>query len=373
MKKILIFILLAMTAQAQVDIILDLKNLWKDILGENIANLLEMNSGLNKAVSMCYVPEKSKSSANLDICVRMKQPVDLSIDVCKSAPDIPGFKKKKNVLSLNADKYMIDFCSKNILERAQSAIADMDIFSKENNFNFENPDNQNNSNKAEEDAGKFFAAGGSPKEIMKNSESISRQALYSGNQKVMREVVNYAKNSNRSMSNITSKNLSAPSNYTAYLLDRKNLVKAATSDHYEQSPLAVSSAIRQKVSSIKDSTEALDEAEQMSANATDKVDFGTNKRIQLYLDVLAKDDDYAIPTQEMVALLREDLRPDAIAKIKQQIKREAIIISELTQIDKARKDLLTIAGNKAVVISRQFDAKKAEEEIDELIDTGSGY
>jgi hypothetical protein len=320
--------------------------------------------------SICYIPEQSKSSANLDLCSYMETQDDFAVDICKFAPDIPGFTKKTNTLSLKSDEHMKDFCEKSVQEQAQSAIKDIDRFSKENNFNFGTSSDATDAN--EKEAGRFFATSGSPKEIMKNSESISRQALYSGNQKVMREVVNYAKNSNTAMSNVKLKDLSAPSDYTNYLLDRKALVKGSFSDHYSQSPLAVTSEARNKVQDTDDPKTAIDETKQITANASDKIDFGTNKRIQLYLDASAKNNDYAIPTQEMVNLLREDLRPEAIANIKQQMKRETLIISELMQIDQARKDILTISGNKAAVITRQFNTTEATKKIDDLIDDTSG-
>jgi len=320
--------------------------------------------------SICYVPEQSKSSANLDLCSYMETQDDFVVDICKFAPDMPGFTKKTNTLLLKSDEHMKDFCEKSVQEQAQSAIKDIDKFSKENNFNFGTSNDATDAN--EKEAGRFFATSGSPKEIMKNSESISRQALYSGNQKVMREVVNYAKNSNTAMSNVKLKDISAPSDYTNYLLDRKALVKGSFSDHYSQSPLVVTSEARNKVQDTDDPKAAIDEAKQITANASDKIDFGTNKRIQLYLDASAKNNDYAIPTQEMVNLLREDLRPEAIANIKQQMKRETLIISELMQIDQARKDILTISGNKAAVITRQFNTTEATKKIDDLIDDTSG-
>jgi hypothetical protein len=377
MKKTVIFILLTIllstTAQAGCD---DLPALLRTVcesvkksLGESLGKLLQMNDELNNAVSICYVPKQSSSSANLDLCGYMGTQEALAVDICEFAPELPGFTKKKNTLSFDTDKYMQSFCQKNIQEQAQSAIKDIDRFSKENNFNFGAPSNDNGAtDDAEKEAGKFFTTSGSSKEIMKNSESVARQALYSGNQKVMRESVNYAKNGNKKMSDVTLKDISAPSNYTNYLLDRKALVKGSFSDHYSQSALVISSEARNKVQAIEDPKKAIDEAKQITANASDKIDFGTNKRIQLYIDVLAKDDDYAIPTQDMVKLLREDLRAEAIAKIKQQMKREALIISELMQIDQARKDMLTIAGSKAVVITRKFDVNATEKEIKKLID-----
>jgi hypothetical protein len=377
MRKTVIFILLTIllstTAQAQCeDVPAIARSLCEEafkILGESLGKLLQMSSGLNNATSMCYVPKNSESSANKDMCSYIGTQEDFAVDICQAAPDLPGFTKKKNTLSFSTDKYMEDFCSQNTTKQAQSAIKDIDRFSKENNFNFGAPSNENNeTDAAEKEAGKFFDTKGSSKEIMKNTESVARQALYSGNQKAMRESVNYAKNSNTDMSKVTSKNLSAPSNYTNYLLDRKALVKGSFSDHTSQSLVVIASEARSKVKDTDDPAEAIKEAQQITANASDKIDFGTNKRIQLYIDVLAKDDDYAIPTQEMVKLLREDLRAEAIAKIKLQMKREALIISELMQIDQARKDMLTIAGSKAVVITRKFDANTTEKEIKELID-----
>jgi len=378
MRKTVIFILLTIllstTAQAQCeDVPAIARSLCEEafkILGESLGKLLQMSSGLNNATSMCYVPQKSSSSANKDMCSYMDtQQEPLAIDICQAAPDLPGFTKKQNTLSFSADEHMKDFCAKSVQEQAQNAIKDIDRFSKENNFNFGAPSNEDNeTDAAEKEAGKFFDTKGSSKEIMKNTESVARQALYSGNQKAMRESVNYAKNSNTDMSKVTAKELSAPSNYTNYLLDRKALVKGSFSDHTSQSLAAIASEARNKVKDIDDPAKAIKEAQQITANASDKIDFGTNKRIQLYIDVLAKDDDYAIPTQEMVKLLREDLRAEAIAKIKLQMKREALIISELMQIDQARKDMLTIAGSKAVVITRKFDANTTEKEIKELID-----
>jgi len=349
MKKTVIFILLYIVAALAVDPPFD--------------------STSGGDTSMCYVPKQSNSSANKDLCSYMETQKSLAVDICEFAPELPGFTKKKNTLSFDTDKHMEDFCNQNTTKQAQSAIKDIDIFSQENNFNF--GASSNGTDDAEKKAGQFFDTKGSPKEVMKNSESVSRQALYSGNQKVMREAVNYAKNSNTSISNVTLKELSAPSNYTQYLLDRKALVKGSFSDHFSQSPLAVTSEARNKVQGISDAKKAINATQQITANASDKIDFGTNKRIQLYIDASARDSDYAIPTQEMVKLLRDDVKAEAIANIKQQMKREALVISENMQIAQARKDLLTIAGNKATVITRPFNTTEATKKIDDLIDTSS--
>jgi hypothetical protein len=370
MKKLIVAVLLfiCVNVNAQSFNTQNFFNDWLNGVSNSvIGELMGLSSTLDNAMSICYVLENNKTLAKLDICGYLHD-VDVSVDICEGLPPLHGFKLKKNVISAN--KYLRNMCD-NIENEINNAIVDMNILAKDSLFTF---GGDGDDASIGQEAREFFDTPngrGSPKEIIKIPESVSRQAMYSGNQKVMKEVVYHARNGNKSISEIKSGDLSAPENYEKYLNSRKGLVDASLSDYISQSPAATSAFIRKQVANITSQEEAEKEAQKLSSNASERIAFGMNKRMSLYLDALAKDSDYAIPTQEMVKLLREDLRPEAIANIKKQMKREALILSELMEIDTARKDLLAIGGDKAVVISRKFNETATRTYIDSLIDNGT--
>jgi hypothetical protein len=362
-KSLITVLLVSFTAHAQIpDIKSVAEGLGKDLLGGSINELFEMSQEFDNATAMCFEPKKSSNQvSNLGLCdyiEDLEKQID-DVDVCEAVPNPDPEYLTKKKFSLSEEVSLKKFCED--AQRAlTSTVSDIDIFIK--GIADENGTDNNIDKKASD--------------MLKRADSPVRQALYTNNQKVIKEFYLRAQKSNGGsdgVADITLKDLSAPADYKTYMDDRKILIEQSISDYIDNSPYAVSSRIRSKVSSIQDSAKnASDEAVKISQEATEHIDRGTNVRASLYIDVLARDDDYAVPTQDMVNLLKEELRAEAVAKIRQQQKREALIISELKRIDEARKQLLAISGTKAVVISRKFDAAKTQEEIDKLIDGGSG-
>jgi hypothetical protein len=354
-RKIFIGILIVAAVPAYPDIFDDIVK----SVGKSIGELFKMSDGFDNVSSACFEPKienEDTKPSNLGMCDYVKgiESQLNSIDVCELVPnpDPNLFKKKSYALVSNND--LSEFCE-NAEKALTSAISDVDIYIK----------NQEGVSK-----GNVSGIERKPLDMLERPESLVRQALYNNNQRVVKDIYLRTEKDNNSghVANITLKDLSAPSNYATYLKEVNLLAEQSMVDYIEQSSFKISSQVRFETAKIDSSEEAEKKALELTQKAAEHIDRGTSVRSAMYIDMLARNDDYAIPTQEMVNLLREDLRADAISKIKQQQKREALIMSELKQVDEARKRLLAIGGNKAIIISRKFDQEATQKEIDDLIE-----
>ncbi|MDR1285376.1 MAG: hypothetical protein LBJ88_04160 [Campylobacteraceae bacterium] len=329
-----------------------------DLLGKSIGELVGMSAALDLPTDICFTPKTTdKTPSKLGLCdyvrIAEREINDLNICAFVPNPDEQLFEKKKYSLSTNGA--LTDFCEDR--ERSlTSAISDIDIYIK----NAGSANNQSSPN-----------ATRNAYDMLKKEDSVVYGALYANNQKIIREVYLRAQKGNSSsVADIELKDLSAPADYATYLKEVSVLTDESMTDYIEYSPTSISSQIRSEVSSIEDAAEATKKAAELAKKASSHIDRGTDVRTALYIDALARDDDFAVPTQEMINVLRKDKKAESIAKIKQQQKREALIRSEIKQIDEARKRLLDIGGKKAAIISRKFNAAEAKANIDKLVDGG---
>lgn len=92
------------------------------------------------------------------------------------------------------------------------------------------------------------------------------------------------------------------------------------------------------------------EANKYVAEVNEKIDAATPKRIGLAIDIARQSDDLAIPTNDYVKYIKAEFRPQMIARINNQIKREAHIQSQIVLADETRKNLVSLSAQKAVII-----------------------
>lgn len=299
------------------------------------------------ALSVCYVPDiRNSSSKDFDICDYLNLP---SIDVCSFAPNIPGFKKKG--MTFNENEYLKTLC-RDKTKKIQSAVTDIDIFG--------------NMNKNGADV--KYDEKYSTKKALADPNSIARRALTQGKQDELRLLITHTqKGGEGDIGSIKTADLAAPATFSAYREERNLITDALMEDYVQKAPSTFAQDMRNKVKDENNTDKAFNMAGKLTIKDQEFIDNSTNKRIQAYLDVYAQPDDFAMPTQEMIKLLDEDAKVEAIAKIKQQLKREALIISELKQVDNSRKNILNIIGRKAVIISRPFPREDTIEEIEKLV------
>lgn len=310
--------------------------------------LESMNNPVENGLSICYVKEEKKAKANLGMCDYVKE-IEFEKDICELAPPIPGYKKKKNVLSANTD--LNELC-KSAEEYARSIATDVDLFNK---------------GQTEEEAKE-----NDKKLEIKNlvsKDSVARNAFLSGNQDVMRLLRDYSgKNENiKNINEIQVSDLAAPKTLADYRSQRELMANAVIEDYLSNGLVEASAEMRTTANNEIDTKKAFKTTGNISSEYSDVIDLNTKRRIQMYIDVFAKDDDIAIPTQDMIGLLTDEAKLETIAKINKQLKREALIMSELRQIDKSRKNIHAIIAQKSVIVSREFNRTKAAEDIEQQL------
>lgn len=320
---------------------------WEKIInGEASAILDLLNSQLNDLIgnglSVCYVKNKEKAKASYDICGLLEN-LEGSVDICESAPQIEGYTKKTNVLS--ASLRLKDICG-NVTKYAQSIVTDSDVYTKAKNGTI--------------DDSKF-----KQEDLVSDKNSLVRNAFLSGNQNVLAMLRDYSEKSKNinSIKDVKLTDLGIPKTLSEYYEQREIQSNSTASDYLSHNIPKISAHMREVANNTQDEL-MMNATRDVSLEYEEYIDVGSNSRIQAYLDVFASDDDIAMPTQEMVDLLTDEAKPEVIAKIRKQLKKEALIIAEIKQIDNSRKNVLSLISQKSAIVAKKFPKLETAQEIE---------
>jgi hypothetical protein len=324
-----------------------LDNILDDLFGE-------LNKAGQGVPGTCYAPQNVQDA---NVCSSLPALTNLEENLCKDLPDIPGFKKKSSTTALNANSAVIQYCNTATRETA-GAIGNVDIYAGDLGEEVKYPNGktiqqiQNAIN---------------VKKILGAAESAANKAFLSGDQTTLRTLVKLMKLTNsQDISKIKPEDVKAPNDLKDYNLQTKALASLTNSDVIMSNPVSVSNGINEKISGKKgDAARTVAAQEAMKLN--DAIDAGTTKRVGLIMEATARPDDIAIPTQDTINLLRPDLKIATVAKIQQQMARQALIMAEIQQIDDARKNIVSITAQKAAIMNEQFNKDAAENYINGLI------
>ena len=351
-------------------------DIFNDIFGEIFTKL---DDATMNVVSLCYKPNKTELGLDGDICsVLGSLEKELTVNVCDFAPPIPGFTKKQGKeFGLTGIKSLCNTKAKNLQSIATEA-----AISKTRNIIDEAADGKE-TKLANGMTAKEYSKKWSVQDVLKKGDKDNPMYSYilANKQEEMAMFKDFfateegGKAFNGGLANVKP----------GFINDIKI---AATLDEYEQGVKEMAKITRDNYKStsaynvaasasnyIKDKNtgsgqERLKEAQNRGAkflaNKEKEIEAAQSVEIGQMLALSRKPGDYAIPTQEMVDLLREDLKPAAIAKIREQQRREAFITSSIAEKWERRKALASLMVDKEVILTMEFDREKAKEEIEKI-------
>lgn len=320
----------------------------------------EFGSLTNGLSAVCYGNNTSSLLRNnsLNLCGYLNSLTNLSSGMCSSLPSVPGFNKKSNTLG-NPMSGLNSFCNLSPTQKSKSAISNVMVWDADHRVESTTyPNGQQKST--------FYTSTAAAEKIV-SKDSPARNAFKNNDQTTLKHIVNTAKvTDTNDASNLKNSDFVAPSTMNDYDTQRNSIATITTSDLETTKATNISGTLQTKLSGKKGAT-AQQAADEYASQMRELIDAGTAKRIGLYLDVARKDQDFAIPTEDSIQYIKQDLRPKYTAQIQNQMKREAAMIAMITQIDDNRKALVTLAANKAVIMNEPFDAVAAQNEIDALL------
>lgn len=309
-----------------------------------------------EAFGMCY----KRKAFTLELCNMLPQLGSFGLDSCSLLPDIPGFEKKSNNFDFNGNDFLRSYCLP-AAKKVNSVIADIDIATKEVISGKKALPNGKTINQYYD---------GAVKNIL-SKPSVIQTYFASNNHRVTREILNVGKSNEKfgkdlSKINVSDIQDSVPKDYKSYQEQTKLLASSVNADSYITSPVQVSSSLSSKLKG-KEGTGAKQTAENLVQDASQKINDMTEKRVQFEIELQRKDTDFAIPTQESLNIYRDDKKPEKIAQLKDQMRREAKIRADIELKDRLKADIVALLGQKAVIVNEKFDRAAARDEIEALI------
>ncbi|RDU61842.1 hypothetical protein [Helicobacter sp. MIT 14-3879] len=332
------------------------------ITGNGLSSLFDsFNNISGGAVGLCYY--NSNIRGKIDICSQFNNINNLQQNMCSILPDIGniGFQKKTNYIGISGAGLQ-QFCNSNVNNRLNNVISNLGIYDSQ--YRLSDGINLPNGKNIDD----YFSKVVNVKNILvSNKETYAKSVILNSDQSELKALVDMGKISNiQSLNDLDINSFQAPTSMSDYFNQRDGLSASITNDLIISSPVNVSGVLKQKLQNKKGS-EAEKIANQYIAEINEKIDVGTPKRIGLAIDVAAQSTDLAIPTNDYVKYMKPEVRPRLILKINNQIKREAMIQSKIVLADEIRKNLVSLSGQKAVIMNEKFDSSKAEQEINNLI------
>jgi len=307
-----------------------------------------------EAFGMCY----KRNQFTVDICSMIPDLGSAGLDGCSMLPNIPGFSKRSSNLDFDANSYLKNYCQPTA-KKVNSVIADVDIYASD-----------------VINGKKTYPGGDTPTKFYNNAvdnilskSSLAKTNFTNNNQTVTKEILTVGKvKGTQDLTSLTTKDLEAgvPKNYDEYLEQRDAVAKLTVSDVTTNTPTQVSNALNSKIKN-KEGAAARTVAENYVQDATDLINANTDKRIGFEIDLQRKDTDLAIPTLDTINMYRDDIKPQKIAELKDQLRREAKIKADIITQDKMRADIVALIGQKAVIVNEKFDRAAARNEIEALL------
>jgi hypothetical protein len=299
---------------------------------------------------MCY----KRQNFTIDVCGTLPSISNIGFDGCSALPNIPGFNKLSSNMDLQNNIALNSYCN-NVANKINNVIGDIDIYSAEDG---------KKKYPGGDTAEQFY--NGAVNQIVSKT-SLVKENFLGGNNKVVSEVLNYAKVKGiQDVTTVKATDLKAPASYQSYLDEREALSKLTVSDIVANTPLSVSTGVTSKIVGIEGAA-AKNLTEDYIKQATETISMNTSKRVGFEIDLQRKDTDFAIPTQETINLYADEKKPEKIALLKQQIKREAKIRADVILKDKLRADIVALVSQKAVIMNEKFDRAAARSEIENLL------
>ncbi|EJF7467931.1 hypothetical protein M8548_001318 [Campylobacter coli] len=348
----------------------NIDNILGDFLG-GIFSALDKSS--SQSLSMCYTPESNFGlDSSGDICsIVNKLP---SMDVCSLVPEIPGFRKKSQSVSLSGLRQLCKTNTKAFSDISSSALNNVAENVIDNSTGEISETTKLPNGKT---VGSFVRSWNINNFVKEQTEKTNfvETMLSSNNNQALRLAMDYSKSaeaSGKEPGDISSADIKAPKTLEDYRKGRQELAKSFYSASEDVSASSISGGASLKVKGKK-GKEAQSAAREYLTSKEDDFNMAKANEIGNALSVYNanRPGNLAIPTQEYVDILRQDLQPTAVAQIRKQQLEEAEIIARITEKWDRKKAIAALVADKEVIMNEEFDNEAAQKEIDQIVSSAS--
>lgn len=348
----------------------NIDNILGDFLG-GIFSALDKSS--SQSLSMCYTPESNFGlDSSGDICsIVNKLP---SMDVCSLVPEIQGFRKKSQSVSLSGLRQLCKTNTKAFSDISSSALNNVAENVIDNSTGEISETTKLPNGKT---VGSFVRSWNINNFVKEQTEKTNfvETMLSSNNNQALRLAMDYSKSaeaSGKEPGDISSADIKAPKTLEDYRKGRQELAKSFYSASEDVSASSISGGASLKVKGKK-GKEAQSAAREYLTSKEDDFNMAKANEIGNALSVYNanRPGNLAIPTQEYVDILRQDLQPTAVAQIRKQQLEEAEIIARITEKWDRKKAIAALVADKEVIMNEEFDNEAAQKEIDQIVSSAS--
>lgn len=348
----------------------NIDNILGDFLG-GIFSALDKSS--SQSLNMCYTPESNFGlDSSGDICsIVNKLP---SMDVCSLVPEIPGFRKKSQSVSLSGLRQLCKTNTKAFSDISSSALNNVAENVIDNSTGEISETTKLPNGKT---VGSFVRSWNINNFVKEQTEKTNfvETMLSSNNNQALRLAMDYSKSaeaSGKEPGDISSADIKAPKTLEDYRKGRQELAKSFYSASEDVSASSISGGASLKVKGKK-GKEAQSAAREYLTSKEDDFNMAKANEIGNALSVYNanRPGNLAIPTQEYVDILRQDLQPTAVAQIRKQQLEEAEIIARITEKWDRKKAIAALVADKEVIMNEEFDNEAAQKEIDQIVSSAS--
>lgn len=293
---------------------------------------------------------------NLDICSIAGELDNLKINTCS----IFGSKKNKNIYPISGAQ---SFCN-----AKTSAFNNYISKTLNDTIEYSSLDAQNldfNTKLQNGQTLKEYFNAWDMDNILKNDSpsNVVTNYVKDSNTKATLLFMDYAKTSNKDISQLKIEDVSAPATLEDYkkgVFENANINKRFLDSTDINN---ISSLTKAKMQTMSDKSKAASEVIQ---GYKKEFDLAKNNEIAYTL----ANSDYqkiAIPTQEFVSKLRKDLQPEAIYQIRKQQAYESAVINQITEKWQRKYALAQLIVDKEAILAQSFDEENAKAQIESLI------
>lgn len=341
----------------------DLKDLYDKgkTAYENINNQFKnLKSKLPSSLQQCIpdTPNVEDKFGDLNICQKASELDKLNLKVCGN---------KSKILNSSAISQMCNDAGKKFEDYSSKQVGDYGKWQVINTSKSKGGSGGSSSNhklpngQTQEE----YNANWEISNIMKTENTVGSY-LSNGNMEAVNTFMDYAKSSGAKtdISKIKIEDLPAPKTLAEYDKGITDSVIKFQSSLAEITPKKITSDIASQLANTSPSNYANVVNQYLEKQ---KANFDIAKQIEIS-QALANSDykKIAIPTEDYIKSMRDDLRPVLVGQIRKQQAYEVEVVSKIEEKYQRKYDIATLLGDKEIIMVQAFDEKTAKAQIEQI-------
>ncbi len=301
----------------------------------------ELNELTNGYATKCF----NKPALNINnICASLNSINNPSITICDDAE------------TLRLKELAKDYCAGMNKNATSSRLNDFDIYQRNSGFgkgNYATPEEKD-----------FYTK--TRTAMVSDKRNVVNSNLNKTDTTTMRYILKNSKKGTVNLASADTSKLTAPATTEEYTQARYAVATALTQEQQRTNVVNTDVSVKNAIKG-KQGASAQAEADKIVQSEFELIEASAQKEIGFEIERQAKDDDIAIPTQDYINVLREDLKAPTLAKIEQQMNREARISADIMLKADQQKQIVRLTAQKAVILNEKFDRETAQKNINALI------